>query len=111
LWITGLTKEYQIGWEGTFLSATQVQQWLDALFAPVQWLGLAPHWGLDEIQSLQGWVSAAPGGDTSMAARWVKAYTALLGVLVIAPRLLLALWQALRAAWLSRHMQLPLNQP
>ena len=111
LWITGLTKEYQIGWESTFLSATQVQQWLNALFAPVQWLGLAPHWVLDEIQSLQGWVSAAPGGGTTMAARWVKAYTALLAVLVIAPRLLLALWQGLRAAWLSRHMQLPLNQP
>ena len=116
LWITGLTKAYQLGWESTFLSAAQVQHWLNTLFAPVQWLGLAPHWGLDEIQSLQGWVSeaqlrTAPGGDTSVAERWVKAYTALLGVLVIAPRLLLALWQGLRAVWLSRHMQLPLNQP
>ncbi|MEG1202950.1 MAG: DUF2868 domain-containing protein [Comamonas sp.] len=111
LWITGLTKEYQIGWESTFLSAAQVQQWLNALFAPVQWLGLAPHWAPDEIQALQGWVSAAPGGDTSAAERWVKAYTALLAVLVIAPRLLLALWQGVRWAWLSRHMQLPLGQP
>ncbi len=111
LWITGLTKEYQMGWESTFLSAAQVQQWLNALFAPVQWLGLAPHWSLDDIQPLQGWVTEAAGGGKPVAQRWVWAYTALLAVLVIAPRLLLALWQGLRAAWLARHLQLPLSQP
>ena len=116
LWLTGLTKEYQLGWESTFLSAPQVQQWLNALFAPVQWLGLVPRWGLDEIQSLQGWVTqahlrSAPGASGSLAERWVLAYTALLAVVVIAPRLLLALWQALRWRWQASHMQLPLNQP
>lgn len=116
LWLTGLTKEYQLGWESTFLSAPQVQQWLNSLFAPVQWLGLVPRWELGEIQSLQGWVTqanlrAAPaGGGASAAERWVLAYTMLLAVLVVAPRLLLALWQAVRWRWQASHVQLPLNQ-
>lgn len=115
LWLTGLTKEYQVGWESTFLSAAQVQSWLNHLFAPTQWLGLTQPWGLDEIQSLQGWaanaIPAASANGLSVGARWVQAYTALLAIVVVAPRLLLALWQALRAQWLSHHMQLPLNQP
>ena len=118
LWITGLTKEYQLGWESTFLSAPQVLQWLNTLFAPVHWLGLVPRWGLDEIQALQGWVSQphlvqppAGSGASSVGERWVVAYTALLVVMVVVPRLLLALWQGLHWWWLAGHMQLPLNQP
>ncbi|MFE1572246.1 DUF2868 domain-containing protein [Comamonas odontotermitis] len=118
LWITGLTREYQVGWESTFLSAGQVQQWLNALFAPTQWLQLTSPWSLSDIQPLQGWVAndrpAATGAQLpamGVGERWVWAYTALLAVLVIVPRLLLALWQGLRWRWLVSHMALPLNQP
>ncbi len=121
LWITGLTREYQVGWESTFLSAAQVQQWLNALFAPTQWLQLTSPWSLGDIQPLQGWVAnyrpEATGAQVpqipvaSVGERWVWAYTALLAVLVIVPRLLLALWQGLRWRWLASHMALPLNQP
>ena len=123
LWVTGLTNEYQVGWESTFLSATTVHHFLNTLFAPVQWLfGMAP-WSLAEIQALQGWQSshapspAALAGSagaltaTDIGERWVVSYTALLGMLVIAPRLVFALWQAARAWWLGRHVQLPLAQP
>lgn len=128
LWLTGLTKEYQVGWESTFLSAPQVQHWLNLLFAPTQWLQWTTPWSLADIQALQGWVtSSMPAQYPSAAAqapqpgvlsapvsyvgeRWVWAYTALLGATVVVPRLLLALWQGLRARWRSQHLQLPLNQ-
>ncbi len=93
LWITGLTKAYQVGWESTFLSPSAVQTCLNLLFAPVQHLlGLAP-WGLAQIQALQGW-SAGDAADAGP--RWVQLYSWLLGLMVVAPRLLLALWQGAR---------------
>ena len=121
LWFTGLTKAYQVGWESTFLSPTAVQYCLNLLFAPVHYfLNLAP-WSLDEIRGLQGW---APGGTPEVPAglmqlieqptlgeRWVQLYTLLIVLTVLVPRLLLALWQAVRAAWLNRHIRLPLQQP
>ncbi|MCS4294227.1 hypothetical protein M2375_002460 [Comamonas sp. BIGb0152] len=125
LWLTGLTKEYQVGWESTFLSATQVQHWLNILFAPTQWLQWTTPWSLADIQALQGWVSSslpaaraagAAGAEaivvpaSSVGERWVWAYTALLGATVVLPRLLLAAWQGLRARWRRQHLQLPLNQ-
>ena len=106
LWMTGLTREYQVGWESTFLSADDVLRLLNTLFLPVQQLFGQPAWNLDEIQALQGWRMA----DASTGSRWVVAYSQLLALAVIMPRVLLALWQGLRAAWLQRHMSLPLQQ-
>jgi hypothetical protein len=108
LWLTGLTKAYQVGWESTFLSPSAVQTCLNLLFAPVQHLlGLAP-WSLAQIQALQGW-SAGDAADAGP--RWVQLYSWLLGLMVVAPRLLLALWQGARVWWLSQHLALPLQQP
>lgn len=118
LWMTGLTNEYQVGWESTFLSPSSVERLLNFIFAPVQWLFAASPWTLAEIESLRGWVSnnAVPAPAERMihlskGEQWVIAYTALLGVLVVAPRLLLALYQGVRAWWLHRHVRLPLAQP
>ena len=121
LWLTGLTKAYQVGWESTFLSPTAVQSWLNLLFSPVHALvGLAP-WTLEQIQALQGWaVDGAPELETSLSQmlksptagqRWVQLYTLLLLIVVIAPRLVLALYQGLKLWWFNRHVQLPLQQP
>ncbi|MEG0046162.1 MAG: DUF2868 domain-containing protein, partial [Comamonas sp.] len=121
LWLTGLTKAYQVGWESTFLSPSAVQTCLNILFAPVQHLlGTAP-WTLDEITALQGW---ATDGKPEIAAgisqfleqptvgqRWVQLYSLLLGLMVIAPRLVLALWQGIKVWWLNQHLALPLQQP
>lgn len=105
LWMTGLTREYQVGWESTFLSAEDVLRLLNTLFLPVQQVFGQAAWSLGEIQALQGWRMA----DASTGSRWVLAYSQLLALLVIAPRVLLALWQGLRAAWLQRHMSLSLQ--
>ena len=112
LWMTGLTNAYQVGWESTFLSADQVHTVLNTLFAPVHWLTGQGTWGIEEIRSLQGWVSGQTAtGDQSVGRQWVLAYTSLLALLVIAPRLLLAAWQWLRARWAANTMPLPLTQP
>ena len=119
LWATGLTNEYQVGWESTFLSAASVHQLLNGVFAPVQWLLSAGTWSLQEIEQLRGWVSnsttvpAVPERmiHISKGEQWVIAYTALLGMLVVVPRLMLALYQGVRVWWLNRHVQMPLNQP
>lgn len=108
LWLTGLTRSYQIGWESTFLSPAAVQQGLNLLFAPVRLALGTPPWSEQDIQALQGWMGAAAG---AMGQGWVLAYTALLALAVVLPRLLLALWQGARAWWLARHMQLPWQQP
>lgn len=107
LWLTGLTRAYQVGWESTFLSPAAVQACLNILFAPVQhWLGMAP-WSLAEIKVLQGWSASDAAGAGQ---RWVQLYSWLLGLLVIAPRLGLALWQGIKVWWLSQHLTLPLQQ-
>lgn len=124
LWITGLTREYQVGWESTFLSPAAVQSCLNLLFAPLHWLlGTAP-WSLEQITALQGWVPSGTPGTPEVPAgvlqfleqptegqRWVQLYSLLLFVMVIAPRLLLALWQCARMGWMKNHMALPLQQP
>ena len=121
LWITGLTKAYQVGWESTFLSPSAVQTCLNLLFAPVHAVaGLAP-WTLEQIQALQGWVEGgtpqiAPGlrqilEEPTAGQLWVQLYTLLLLMVVIAPRVLMALYQGLRLWWLNRHVALPLQQP
>ena len=97
-----------MGWESTFLSPSAVQACLNLLFAPVQHLlGLEP-WSLAQIQALQGW-SAGDAADAGPL--WVKLYSWLLGLMVVTPRLLLALWQGARVWWLSQHLALPLQQP
>lgn len=111
LWVTGLTKAYQVGWESTFLSPSAVQTCLNILFAPVQdILGMAP-WSLGEITALQGWSASDAAIDTpDVGQRWVQLYSMLLAVVVIAPRLVLALWQGIKVWWFNQHLALPLQQ-
>lgn len=121
LWLTGLTKAYQVGWESTFLSPSAVQTCLNILFAPLQHLlGTAP-WTLADVTALQGWVPsgvpAVPAGFMqfleypTVGQLWVQLYSLLLGLMVIAPRLVLALWQGIKVWWLNQHLALPLQQP
>lgn len=121
LWLTGLTKAYQVGWESTFLSPSAVQTCLNILFAPLQHLLGTEPWTLAEVTALQGWapsgVPAVPAGFMqfleypTVGQLWVQLYSLLLGLMVIAPRLVLALWQGIKVWWLNQHLALPLQQP
>lgn len=103
----GLLSQYAAGWESTFLDATQVHSLLSVLFAPA--IAVFPLQGftLAEIEALRFPQTTAPEGG----ARWVHLYAATIFLLVVLPRLVLALVANWRAARLSRRFPLDLDQP
>ncbi len=115
LYARGLLTQYGAGWESTFLDATQVHTLLSWLFTPA--LTVFPFlqgFSLADIEALR----IAPGAGMATAAtaaaageRWVHLYGATILLLVILPRLVLALFAALRAGRLARRFPLELEHP
>jgi len=103
----GLLSQYAAGWESTFLDATQVHTLLSWLFAPAIAVFQLQGFTLAEIEALRFPQTTAPEGG----ARWVHLYAATIFLLVVLPRLVLALVANWRAARLSRRFPLDLNQP
>ena len=97
MYLRGLVLDYRVGWESTFLDPGTVQTWLSVLLAPA--LALSGR-ALPDID-----VPAAS------AAPWIHLYALQLGLLVLLPRLLLALWTGLRARRLQADLPLPLGEP
>ncbi|MHA4869413.1 DUF2868 domain-containing protein [Duganella sp. PWIR1] len=106
LYARGLLSQYAAGWESTFLNAAQVHGLLSALFAPAVALFHLQEFTLAEIEVLR-----FPTITPAAGARWVHLYAATILLLVVAPRLLLAAFAHWRAARLSRHFALDLEQP
>ncbi len=108
LYARGLLTEYVTGWESTFLDAQQVHTLLSWLFTPA--LTVFPFlqgFTLAEIEQLRfGGAAGLPVGD-----RWVHLYGATLLLLVILPRLVLALVAGMRARHLKRNFPIDLDQP
>lgn len=126
LYARGLLTQYGAGWESTFLDATQVHTLLSWLFTPA--LTVFPFlqgFSLADIEALRfgagaattaGTVTAPAIGTVANAAagtgeRWVHLYGATILLLVILPRLVLALFAALRAGRLARRFPLELEHP
>ena len=103
----GLLSQYAAGWESTFLDPTQVHTLLSLLFAPAIAVFQLQGFTLAEIEALRFPQTTAPEGG----ARWVHLYAATIFLLVVLPRLLLALVANWRAARLSRRFPLDLDQP
>ncbi len=82
----GLVVEYRVGWESTFLDASQVHAILSFLRLPALLLFPFQPFTVQEVASLQ----FSQGGGAIGGARWVYMYVALLLVVVVIPRLLLA---------------------
>jgi len=108
LYARGLLTQYVVGWESTFLNASQVHTLLSWLFMPA--LNVFPFlqgFSLAEIEQLRfGRVVAAASGE-----RWVHLYGATLLLLVVLPRVLLAGFAAWRARRLANSFPLDLDQP
>ena len=108
LYARGLLTEYVTGWESTFLDAQQVHTLLSWLFTPALTVfpflqGFSPA----EIEQLRfGGAAGLPVGE-----RWVHLYGATLLLLVIVPRLVLALVAGMRARHLKRNFPIDLDQP
>ncbi|MFC3460513.1 DUF2868 domain-containing protein [Massilia haematophila] len=122
LYARGLLTQYGAGWESTFLDATQVHTLLSWLFTPA--LTVFPFlqgFSLADIEALRiapgaAMASSAAAATATTAAaaageRWVHLYGATILLLVILPRLILALFAALRAGRLARRFPLELEHP
>ncbi|MFM9438421.1 hypothetical protein ACFDR9_005527 [Janthinobacterium sp. CG_23.3] len=107
LYARGFLSQYSAGWESTFLDATQVHTILSALFTPAVSLFHLQDFSLAEVEALRfGHAPSAEGG-----ARWVHLYAATIFLLVVLPRLALAIFSNWRAKRLEKHFRLDLEQP
>jgi len=109
LYLRGLVLDYRVGWQSTFLDAATVHAWLSTLLAPA--LALSSQ-SLPDVAALQA--LRLPQAGTSVpasAAPWIHLYALQLLLLVLLPRLLLALWAGLRARRLQAQLPLPLAEP
>jgi hypothetical protein len=107
LYARGFLSQYVAGWESTFLDAGQVHALLSALFMPAMSIFALQGFSIFDIEALRFSASTPTLGG----ARWVHLYAATLFLLVVLPRLTLALaanWQVRR---LERHFPLDLESP
>ena len=107
LFTRGLVVEYRVGWESTFLDASQVHAILRVLLMPVVALFPFQPFNVQDIASLR----FSNGSGAMAGARWVYIYATLLAVVVILPRLALALYAGWRERVLSRRIVLDLADP
>ncbi len=107
LFSRGLVVEYRIGWESTFLGAAEVHALLRVLLLPAMAFFQFQPFTLQDIENLR----FGHGNGALAGARWVYIYAALLAVVVIAPRLALALYARWREAMLSRRIAVGLSDP
>ena len=107
LLVQGLVVQYRVGWESTFLDAAQVHGILSVLLSPVMWLFPFPAFSVQEIERLH----LGPGDIAQFDPRWVWMYAALLVVVVIVPRAVLAAAALGRAKVLARRVRLDLREP
>ncbi len=107
LYARGLSTQYAAGWESTFLDANQVHTLLSWLFAPAMFLFPIEGFSVADVQALRFVQEPSAAGG----ARWVHLYAATLLLLVILPRVVLAMFAGWRAARLARRFPLDLQQP
>jgi Protein of unknown function (DUF2868) len=99
----GLVSEYKATWESTFLDATVVHGMLAVILAPGAWLtGIAVP-NAAHIQSIR-----APSGEN--AAVWLHLYAASVFLIVLVPRLGLALHAWKKERRLSRNFPISLDE-
>jgi hypothetical protein len=103
----GLVVEYRVGWESTFLDANQVHAILSFLRLPALLLFPFQPFTVQEVAALR----FSEGGGATGGARWVYMYVALLLVVVVIPRLVLATVACARERMLARRIQIDLGEP
>lgn len=109
LYLRGLVLDFRAGWQSTFLDAAAVRQALAALLAPASALtGI----GIPDTAAIEAMrvTPDAPQGQAS-AAPWIHLYAATLALVVVVPRLLLALGALVSAQVRARRLPLPVDNP
>ena len=95
MYASGIAFEYRATWESTWLEAPDVQDYLDLALGPVARLLDIP---VPDVEPLRG-----PAGEGD-ARPWIHLWGTTVAIVVVAPRVLLALLDALNAARLARWL-------
>lgn len=103
----GLSKEYRVGWESTWLNAGQVHWLANVISAPGRALVGAKGYSREEIEALHG---VAKGGQ-DVARKWALLYVTFLLASVVLPRLALAFSAAVRLRRGARRVRIDISQP
>jgi len=109
LYSRGLVLDYRVGWESTFLNAESAHAIVTTALAPASTLsGIA----LPDAASFAA-LRMAPGGANggAPAAPWIHLIALTLALVVVVPRLVLALACGLAAGWRSRRFALQTDEP
>ena len=108
MYLRGLVLDYRVGWESTFLDAGSVSAVLSVLLAPASAVsGIA----VPDAAAMQA-LRVAPGAaGEATAAPWIHLYAWQMLLLVVLPRLVLALRSGMRSGRLARDFPLPLHEP
>ena len=104
LYIRGLAFEYRATWESTFLSANTVRAVLAAVLAPGGALTGIPMPSLAEVERIR-----TPASEN--AAHWLHLMAATVVLVVIVPRLVLALWAWMLERHRATHLPIELESP
>lgn len=107
LYLRGLTVEYRVGWESTFLDASQVHTVLSVLFSPVTGWNGVQAFTVDDAAALH----FSTAGGAVDGEPWIHRYALLLATLVIIPRTVLAALAYRRERRLRRQFPVDLDAP
>jgi hypothetical protein len=109
IYARGLVLDYRVGWESTFLDAGAAHALVTTVLGPAAALsGIA----LPDAATFAA-LRITPGAPAAAApaAPWMHLIALTLGLVVVVPRLVLALACGFAAAWRSRRFALPLDEP
>ncbi len=109
LYARGLVLDYRAGWESTFLDAATAHALVAAVLGPASALAGIPLPDAASFAALR--IGPDASGTGARAAPWIHLIALTLGLVVIVPRVVLALACGLAAAWRSRRFALPLDEP
>ncbi|MXP13651.1 DUF2868 domain-containing protein [Altererythrobacter confluentis] len=101
IYVRALVIEYRAGWESTFMGPEAVRAILAVVLGPASQLSQVAIPPLTDIAAMR-WAGAETAGVN--AAPWIHLYTLTVAGAIIAPRLLLALWEQLRVLRLGRSL-------
>lgn len=104
LYVRGLAFEYRATWESTFLGAEQVHALLAVTLAPGSWITGIPVPDVAAIEAIR-----APASEN--AAMWMHLMAGTVAVVVVVPRLVLALVAGMVERRRVKRVQLPLEEP
>ncbi|MEO6092992.1 MAG: DUF2868 domain-containing protein [Novosphingobium sp.] len=104
IYLRALVVEYRAGWESTFLGPGAVHALLSTVLGPASWASGVAIPPLEAMAAMR-WIGPTTGGVN--AAPWIHLYTVTLVGSIVAPRMLLALWQGARAFRLKRRFPVP----